>query len=395
LTENLPEDERARQFSAIHAISNMYREKTREILNEKLSDIILNKVVDDNWDKVIIYLGKINIWDYLTESCQIKGVAFIKKLKLFEKEWYGQSASDEHLDILLIANRIFFLKEAVKTKLQLPLNKLLIVKKYYKNQSQFYLINETIEPLLETAIPQANFDELLLMRSEESCLLNDKIEPYLIEKIKEVSLEDLLEGFLNIQRDEELLYKSLEKRLKLILNNINLDELLENRGNYTRYLSRKRQGDVIKMLDESVIQLFEKASFDDLIDIESKYHDELFEKRFRPLLKDNTSKIVKKFKLSSSFADAASNANLLNEAADFISLAQWKEVLEAFVQNDQIYNSHGCASTFEFLFQKSIEIDNSVKPYWLSFREKLNSFGIHNRYLNSLKNLIDSQLELE
>ncbi|BAY87102.1 hypothetical protein NIES267_66190 [Calothrix parasitica NIES-267] len=46
----------------------MYPEETREILNDKFSDTILNKVDDDNWDKVIIYLGKVNIWDYLAEA---------------------------------------------------------------------------------------------------------------------------------------------------------------------------------------------------------------------------------------------------------------------------------------------------------------------------------------
>ena len=115
-------------------------------------------------------------------------------------------------------------------------------------------------------------------------------------------------------------------------------------------------------------------------------------------MKDNIPKIFLRFKLLSSYDIAASNANLLNEVADFISPVEWKEILEAFFENNQIYNSRGCASTFESLLKKSIELDISVKPYWLSFREKLNSLnflGTNEREINSLKNLIDSQLELE
>jgi hypothetical protein len=59
LIEERLEDERSRQFSALNAISNMYIQETREILNTQLSDIILNRVVDENWDKAIIYLGGI------------------------------------------------------------------------------------------------------------------------------------------------------------------------------------------------------------------------------------------------------------------------------------------------------------------------------------------------
>lgn len=180
LTENFHDDERARQLGAIDAISSMYPEKTREILNDKLSNIILNKVDDDNWDKVIIYLGKVKVWDYLTEPCQIKGVAFIEKLKLFKREWYGESAFGENLEILLIAHRIFFLKDAITAKLKLPLNKLIRLKKYCQEKPQYDLINEQIEPLLEKAIPQANFDELISMMIESSYSLNEKIQSLLL-----------------------------------------------------------------------------------------------------------------------------------------------------------------------------------------------------------------------
>ncbi len=389
LTENLPDDERARQFSAIHAISSMYPEKTREILNEKLSDIILNKVVDDNWNKVIIYLGKVNIWDCLAEPCQIKGVAFIEKLKLFDKEWYGQSISHENLDILLIANHIFFLKEAVINKLQLPVDKLLSLKESYEEKSQYHLINKTIEPLLEKSLPKATFDELISMRSKESCSLNNKIEPYLIDKIKEASLEEILDNLSQVKQENKPLYEAIETRLLFLLDNISLEELLKVRQNYKRLLSKQKLKTLIDILDTSVSKLFEqkKENVNNLITIIANYcDDKLFKKIFKPFIKDNISKIISFLKLSFSFDSAASYAYLLDEVADFINTAQWKEIIEAFFENDQIYKSGICANTFESLFNKSIELDAYVKPYWLSFREKLNSLSPNSPNEKSINN---------
>jgi hypothetical protein len=390
LTEDFPEDERARQFSAIQAVSDMYPEKTREILNSKLSDIIINKVNDNNWDKVIIYLGKVNIWDSLDEPCQIKVITFINKLKIFENKWDYESPHSNSLDVLLMATRIGFLQEAVNTKLQLPLNKLLSLKKSYQDKLQYHLINTTIEPLLEKAIPEATFYELISMRSEDSDSLNSKIEPHLINKIKEASLEEILDGLQDIKQKDELLYEALENRFLFLVDSISLKELLEVRQNL-RFWSKKKSKTIINKLDDYVINLFEQATFDELIPMKSKYgDDELLSKLFKPLLKDNISKIINELKSSSSFANASSNASLLLEAVDFIEPTQWKDILEDFFKNSQIYCSHGCVSTFESLFNKSIKIDVSVHAYWLSFRDKLNSLGNNDRYINSLKKVIDS-----
>ncbi len=59
LTEERSEDERLRQFSALNAVSNIYHNQVKEILNERLSTIILDKVTDKDWDKVIIYLASV------------------------------------------------------------------------------------------------------------------------------------------------------------------------------------------------------------------------------------------------------------------------------------------------------------------------------------------------
>jgi hypothetical protein len=68
LTENLPEDERARQFSAIDAISNMYPEQTREILNEKLSTHTTKKIgqTEDYNNRTIFVFKKLQTKEYLS-----------------------------------------------------------------------------------------------------------------------------------------------------------------------------------------------------------------------------------------------------------------------------------------------------------------------------------------
>lgn len=396
LTENLPEEERKRQFSAIHAISSMYPEKTREILNDKLSNIIISKVSDDNWDKVIIYLGKVNTWDYLTESCQIKGVSFINKLKLFDEDiWLDKTVNSDTLDMLIFANQIDFLKETLGIKFKISLEELLLLKKYYQKNLQYQLISDRIESQLEDAIPNANFHELISMWSDNSYSLNKKIEPFLVNKIQEVSLEDILSGFCKIQPEERLLHEALEERMKIVISHNSLENLLEARQNYVRLLSRKNLEKIISILDDNFIELFDETTFDNLISIKSKYSDELFENLFKPLLKDNISKLINHFKLSSSFANAAFNVKLIDEIADVIKTAQWQEIIDVFFENDQISGSHGCASTYESLFKKSIELDASLKPCWLSFREKLNSWGLGDRYINSLKRVIDSHISEE
>ncbi|MEB3180107.1 MAG: hypothetical protein VKL59_13885 [Nostocaceae cyanobacterium] len=392
LTENLPEDERARQFSAIHAISSMYPEKTREILNEKLSDIIITKVVDENWDKVIIYLGSVNAWDNLSDACQLKSVAFLEKLKIFTNKAYHTSPSSKNVDILLKAARISFFKEAVNMKLQLPLKQLLSLKELCENKLQDNSINKFIEPLLEKSIPQADFNELILMMSEEDSYLNHKIQPYLVDKVTQASLEELVEGLINITQEDNFLYELIEQHLLSLLDSVSLEKLMEVRNEYVFLLSEINLDKVIELLDTGVIKLFEKSRFDELLLMKSKYSDKLFEKLIKPLMKQNTSTIVSNFILSDSYAEAASNAWLLLEIADSLSPAQWESILKAFCENSQIYDSYRCPGIFESLFDKSIELNNFVQPCWLSFREKLNTFNNSYKYINRLKQVIDSYL---
>ncbi|MBW4629969.1 MAG: hypothetical protein KME49_31780 [Brasilonema octagenarum HA4186-MV1] len=393
LTEDLPEDERERQFSAIHAISSMYSEQTREILNDKLSDIILNKVVDTNWDKVIIYLADVKNWDTLTEPCQLKALAFLEKLNIFDTSRYN--LCEQNVYIFFKAAQISFLKEAIYVKLQLlTLKQLLSLKEFCQEKLQNSSINEVMESLLEKAIHQADFNELVSMRSKDNNSLNEKIYLYLIEKIKEASLEELLDELSKITKQENLL-EITEQRLLYLLEKHSLEELLEVRKYYMRALSRRNLERAIELLNTSLIKLSQKADFDELILMKSKYSDEFFEDLVKPILRENIAKIVNNFILSSSYENAAFNANILFEITDFLSPAQWESILKAFCENNQIYGSFRCCSIFESLFNKSIEPHNGVQPYWLSFRENLNTFQIPDKNINRLKQVIDSYVPIK
>jgi hypothetical protein len=132
LTEDRSEDERLRQFSALNAVANMYHSQVKEILNERLSNIILDKVTDSNWDKVIIYLGTVEIWDNLSEPCQLKAKPFMEKLEIFERDPKHNPILPKNVNVLLKATRLGFLKEIVNSKFQLSLEEILLLKYFFK-----------------------------------------------------------------------------------------------------------------------------------------------------------------------------------------------------------------------------------------------------------------------
>lgn len=404
LKENLPDDERARQFSAINAISSLYSSQVREILNGNLSKIIIDKVEDANWDKVIIYLSKVPNWDYIDEACQIKGAAFIDKLKIVH-DGSSHRVNKKSLDILLMSNCIGFLSSAVDTKLQLPLRQLLYIKNYYIQNSQYDSITAKIEPKMIKAIPEASFNELVSIMVGSSGQLDNEIEPYLIARIKEASIEEILSGLYNIKHEKTLLYKEMDERFSYLLDKISLEELIELRSNHEKvkeykYIFKNEVVDdsadetdtISETLDDTLKKLFSQELFENLLNIASKYNDELLNKLLEPVLKENIPKIIKRLKNSHSYDNASSNVWLLRKVVDSISHSQWQEILNVFFQNSQISGSRGCISTYEFFFKESISINDSLKSDWLAFKEKLERFSNNDRNINKLRNVIDSKL---
>lgn len=456
LVEDRLEDERLRQFSALNAVSSMYPQETREILNNQLSDIIINRVTDENWDKTIVYLGSISAWDSLSEPCRLKAESYIDKIEIYEThQRFFKSLSQNALFIVKKASRVGFLREVVIKKLQIPLKDLLSLKETCKDD---FFKDKIIIPILRNLSSQATLDELLLMRSEPLLKSDETIKSYIKQKIKDssltkltstatkyqdkwllnlieselevkiptadlenllsskstyksidepkVSLVELFDDCIANQVKEEIEPISLEETFLLMKNYkdnffidlvesyledkisiANLKDLLDAKSTYKSIDEPKFN--ILKLLDDSITQQVKIAFFDDILgNIESRHWDEIADELIEPILKNNVSAIIDRFANSESFYAAGDNSKLLVKIAEYLNPVQWENILEAFFQNDQLYYSYSCYEGFEALFKKSLELSNSVQPYWITFREQLNE--VNNKHSNSLKRLIDS-----
>lgn len=384
LIEELPEDERLRQFSALNAVSSMYRQETLEILNTQLSDIILNRVLDKNWDKAIIYLGSIaDCWDSLSEPCRIKAEAYIDKVEIFEiHHRFGKQLSQEAISILVKASRIGFLRNSVTKKLQIPVDHLLSLIKTCKND---IFKEKILIPVLLELSPQATLDELLSMRTENLLKSDETIQVYIKEKIKASALSKLI--LIASEHQDRWLIDLIESDLEAKIPTQNLLFVLTAKLKYKPIDEPKDK--ILELLDEFITRQVKIASFDDLLEQE-KYWDAIPDKLLEPILQNNVSAIIDKFANSSAYDSAGRNTLLLIKFAEYLNSTQWANILEAFFQNGQLYGSYSCYEGLESLFNKSLKLSNSVQPYWISFREKLNRF--HDKYSNSLKRLIDSHV---
>jgi hypothetical protein len=141
LTEDFSEEEEKQHFAAINAIAKIHFQSTQDILNEKLSDIILRKVKDSNLQKVISYLANITFCDSINESCQIKLKNFIGKIEIFDvsPDNHGELNHD-NANILINASHINFLKEAVISQLNIPFVSILRLKNFCNDE----LMNEIL-----------------------------------------------------------------------------------------------------------------------------------------------------------------------------------------------------------------------------------------------------------
>jgi len=456
LVEERLEDERSRQFSALNAISSMYPQETREILNTQLSDIIINIVTDENWDKTIVYLGSISAWDSLSELCRLKAESYIDKIEIYEiPQGFSKRLSQNAIFIMTKASHIDFLREVIVKKFQISLDDILSLKESCRDD---LFKDEIIIPALRNLAPQATLDELLLMISEPVLRSDETIKSYVDQKIKNSSLEkltsiafkyqdkwllDLIESDLEVKipntdlkslLSSKSTYKSIDEPKVLLvelfndfiakqfkegietisLNNIflwmifykddffidlvesnleekistaNLEESLKAKSLYKSTDELKSNIDILKLLDDSINRQFKTASLDDLLD-QRKYWDDIDDEIIKSVLRINVSAVIDRFSNSESFDSAGSNSRLLVKIAEYLSSVQWENILESFFQNCQLYCSRSCYRGFEALFNKSLELSNSVQPYWITFRDKLNKFNTE--HSNSLKRLIDS-----
>lgn len=391
LIEEHLEDERSRQFSALNAISNMYPQEIREILNSQLSNIIINRVVDKNWDKAIIYLGNITVWDSLSEPCRLKAEAYIDKIDkidIFEiDQKHSKRLSKEVISILIKASRISFLRESVTKKLQISLEELLSLRETCKDA---IFREKILIPILRESSSQATLDELLLMRSDALLQSDERIQTYMKEKIKTSSLKELVS--IPPKYQDKWLTNLIETDLKVKIPTVNLKDLLAAKSAYK--LIDEPKWKILKLFDDSITQHITSTSFEDLLKLNKReFWDEIPDELIEPILKNKVSEIIDRFVESSSFSSAGSNANLLVKIAKYLSPAHMENILEAFFKNYEISNSHSCYKEFESLFNKSLELSDSVPDYWFSFREKLDK--LNNIHINSLKQLLDSHMTID
>jgi hypothetical protein len=280
------------------------------------------------------------------------------------------------------------IKENIKAS---SLRKLVSIASEYQDS---WLI-DLIESDLRVKLPAANLKDLLWAKSRYKSVdelkieviesFNEFIDRQVREELGSFSLVEtvsLMTGY-----EDDFFVGLIEPNLKKKISTASLEDLLSAKSSYK--FMEKPKSIIIDLLNNFIALQVGEASFDELLD-QQVHWEEITDELLKPVLKNNVSAIIGRYVKSGSFNCAGSNSKLLVEVTEYLTPAQWKEILEAFFQNDQLYNSHSCCRVFETLFEKSLENSRFVQPYWLNFREKLNKFD--NKYINSLKRLIDSHV---
>lgn len=385
LTDSRPIDERTRQFSALNAVVKLYPKQAGEILNDGLSDIILNKVTDENWDKVIIYLNIISAWEYLNEPCQLKAKKFIEKLNIFDGRQWDIHLSAEKLYILVPTWYVTFLKEVVVSKFQISVGHILSAKALCKDK---VFIEKVLDPILKDSLPQADLNELIRMTKNADQLLGVAIKPCLQEAIQAAPIEILVRQISRAATDTDMsLIQMLESSLREKITDGSLEELLEANAKYKSI--DEINPEIMELFQASITKIMSTVTFDELLK-KYDYWNDIPDENLEPILKDNITSIVNKFIESNSFNNAANNARLIIRVVEFLNPTQWEYILNAFCNNYQIYGSYACPGIFIELFKKSLKSTGAIAPYWLSFREQLDNDNLKYVDTISLKHLIDS-----
>ncbi|NEP03771.1 MAG: hypothetical protein F6K34_02435, partial [Okeania sp. SIO4D6] len=262
LIENFPELERERQFSALTAVSKMSVQKTGKILNDKLSGIIINKVDDDNWDKVIIYLAKITVWESLSEPCKLKAQNFVKKLEVYGGNNSFLSGVDRlspNLKILIKAAHIDFLRDYVIKKFdKIPVKDILSLHDICGDN---LFQTKIILPSLIKSAPEASLNELFLIRIKTPLVFDETILSCIKEKAKFSSLNDLADIMSNY--DYELWQDLIRDLLEEKIINADFDELLSAKSKYKS--SGKSKPEIIELFDNCINEKILEVDFDVLL----------------------------------------------------------------------------------------------------------------------------------
>ena len=398
IAENTPvlsDDKRKKWFMVLNAVSQIHFEETTKILNENLPKYIIDQVPDKKWDKVIIYLETIKSWDTLNEQCKIKAENYINKLNVFETKANRISSNSlEEINILLKAINIPFLKDTAIKKLcssikELSIKDILSLKHIYKD---IVFEEKILIPVLKEVSSEANLKDLSLIMNYSLLNSDKKFQERAKNTIEASSIEALfyvIEYLDVIEYYENEFFISLvesELNNKDKIDNTNLEDLLKAKSIYKRINEPKPN--ILNLLEKYINERIKNIDFKELIG-QTQYFPELSNEVFNARLKENVSEIVNAFINSGNYNIAQAYTMLLVKVAEDLSQEQWEQILNEFFKNNQLYNSILCVRELESLFKKSLEINNQVQPYWLTFYKKLQESKNHN--FSDLKRLINGE----
>ena len=398
LTENFSQKKTKQYFSAINAIAFIHREFTQESLNEKLSDIILRKVDDTNFDKLVIYLANIKIWDFISEPCKIKLNNFIKNIEIFivVDDDGHEDLDRNNANILAKAVSVCFLKEAAIDQFQLPFSKLLTLKEFYGDKQ----IDEILIPIAVERLSEANLDYLLAINNEESGFDRLQLQPYLAEAAKKIHLSDFLNSTLrdNIILDDFIVSIFKEKIKEGSLKDFILarywisDKLGDTRGE----LEDKRIfEEIIEEANVANVRLIAGMPIKELLLLKIKYsYDDWLQKYIKFEMVKNIDYLVDNFNNSGSYDSAGINIGFLFDVIDSLTESHWKSVFAAYTTNSQIHCSWSCSTMFCELLDEYIKTGEEHTSINLKkFRENLNKFSSSQDDVNELRKKIDLYLD--
>ncbi len=176
------------------------------------------------------------------------------------------------------------------------------------------------------------------------------------------------------------------------IDDINL--LAGAKSEYKDNSFRNSAPEIIEIFDNCIANQIEEMPFSDSLKFLVRDKQIIPENLLIPILKNNISAIVTHFTESPSYAEAGKRSELIVIIAEELNEAQWKNILTAFFDNNQLCDSWDCRSNFRKLFEKYLKLNNkSVQPVRLPFRKKLNK--LNGSIINNFKQLIDSHLTPE
>ena len=286
LLDDRLDDERARQLSALNAVSTMYHQETTEILDTQLSEIIISRVTDENWDKVIIYLGSTNGWDNLSEPCQLKAAAYISKIEIYETSQHCKRLSQNALLTLVKASHINFLRDSIVKILQIPLKDLLSIKEVCKD---IFFKENILIPVLRESSSQADLDELLVMRAEPLLRLDENVQSNLRQKATDSDLPKLVSILSNCQ--DEWLLDLIKSEIEIKIPTTSLKVLLSSKSKYRSIFETKDF--IVELFDDSIAKQLEEEmkaiSLEAIVSLMIRSEDEFFIDLVKSNLEDKIS----------------------------------------------------------------------------------------------------------